>query len=543
MSSNRKKLTLVLEALDKYSKPFQDAASATRGYSKIAQKVAAQQRTINRTIGDIKAYDRLQSELKETGSEMQKAGRKSAELANKIAKTEKPTAALKREFSQAQREEARLNKQHDRQSYNLNKLQKELTEAKVDTNDLTGATKRLESQQASLNRKMKFGKFVDKTKDGIKSVAGFAKRMAVRGTIAGGALGYLFKREFIDTASQFEKFETVLKTLEGSTEKARKSMAWIQQFGATTPYEIDGVTESFVRLKAYGIDPMDGTLQTLGDTAAAMDKPIMQAVEAIADAITGENERLKEFGIKAAKGGGQITYEYVNKAGKQMSATVDASNRKMIQSTLMAIWNEKYKGAMNDLSSTWGGMLSNISDQWTNFKILVMKQGLFDKMKSKLEGLLNKINEMAASGELEKKAKAFGDSLIVGFDKAVSAAKTIMDLVEKALALIDKINNGINSVRAFFSDGPEDKYELSSTKRRRSRDTVKNSLLSSQPKLKVVEPDGSLRSGRSKVNNVATTNNITINAAPGMDETALANKTADEIERRNNRGRNRRAYD
>ena len=32
-----------------------------------------------------------------------------------------------------------------------------------------------------------------------------------------------------------------------------------------------------------------------------MGKPVLQAVEAISDAITGENERLKEFGIKGSK--------------------------------------------------------------------------------------------------------------------------------------------------------------------------------------------------------------------------------------------------
>ena len=114
-----------------------------------------------------------------------------------------------------------------------------------------------------------------------------------------GALGYGLKRAFINPAAQFERFETVLKTIEGSSEKARESMNWIDDFAVKTPYELAQVTDAFVKLRAYGMNPTDGLLRDLGDASAAMGKPLMQAVEAIADAVTGENERLKEFGVKS----------------------------------------------------------------------------------------------------------------------------------------------------------------------------------------------------------------------------------------------------
>ncbi|MDK4675262.1 hypothetical protein QG061_10000, partial [Kingella kingae] len=75
---------------------------------------------------------------------------------------------------------------------------------------------------------------------------------------------------------------------------------------------------------------------TLGDTAAGMGKPLMQTVEAIADAMTGQNERLKEFGIKAEaiKGTNRIIYEYTDKHGRQMRAMADKNNREQIRATL-----------------------------------------------------------------------------------------------------------------------------------------------------------------------------------------------------------------
>lgn len=70
--------------------------------------------------------------------------------------------------------------------------------------------------------------------------------------------------------------------------KARESLAWVSEFATKTPYELNETTEAFVKLRAYGLDPKNGLLQILGDKSAAMGKDINQAVEAIADAVTGK---------------------------------------------------------------------------------------------------------------------------------------------------------------------------------------------------------------------------------------------------------------
>ena len=126
------------------------------------------------------------------------------------------------------------------------------------------------------------------------------------------------------TASDFERYQTILETVEGSSRKAQRSMDWISRFAVKTPFELDQVTDAFVKLRAYGLDPTGGLLRSLGDAASAMGKPIMQAVEAIADAVTGENERLKEFGVKARTKGDTITYEYTFKGETK---TVQANAR------------------------------------------------------------------------------------------------------------------------------------------------------------------------------------------------------------------------
>ena len=204
-------------------------------------------------------------------------------------------------------------------------------------------------------------------------------------------------KSIIDTSAEFERYETVFGTIEGSSEKARAAMDWVADFAKRTPYELSEVTEAFVKLKAYGLDPMkDGLMQTLGDTAAAMGKPVMQMVEAIADAVMGENERLKEFGVKASKKGGQIAYSFTDSEGKQQTLQASADNRAEIQATLQTIFNQKYKGAMDKLSNTWEGLTSNLADNWQSLKREIGKAGLFDGAKRALKGLVDYLGQLSA---------------------------------------------------------------------------------------------------------------------------------------------------
>ena len=238
-----------------------------------------------------------------------------------------------------------------------------------------------------------------------------ASRLGLKLAAIGGISGWAFKSQFVDTAAEFERFRTILETVEGSAEKAKSSLRWVSDFATKTPYELSQVMEGFVKLKSYGLEPTNGLLKTLGDTSSAMGKPLMQAVEAIADAVTGENERLKEFGIKARVQGEKITYEYSH-MGKTMTAEADRSNRQMIETVLTGIFNSKYHNAMLKQSRTWTGMMSNIMDQWTRFKILVMQAGVFDFLKNKLAGILESVDKLAESGKLAQIAKSASVEII-----------------------------------------------------------------------------------------------------------------------------------
>jgi hypothetical protein len=78
-------------------------------------------------------------------------------------------------------------------------------------------------------------------------------------------------------------------------------------------------------------------------------------------------------------------------------------------------------------------------DQVARFKILVMQSGAFDLLKEKLGGLLDKLNTMAASGELERLAKTIGEGLTTGISRAWAAATGLYDALEPFIKVFSAI--------------------------------------------------------------------------------------------------------
>ena len=305
-------------------------------------------------------------------------------------------------------------------------------------------------------------KLAERAGRGLKGIAGWAggtmASMAKWGgaAAAGGGIFALF--DMFSTASKFEQFSIMLENMEGSASAAKRSFAWVKEFGQKTPYELEQVMEAFVQLKAYGIDPMNGSLTAIGDAASGMSKPLMQGVEAIADAITGEYERLKEFGIRASKSGEKVTFTY-RKAGKDITRTVKATGTD-IEKALTGIFSDRFGGMMVRQSQTMSGMISNLKDLWSNFLVTIADAGIFDFVKGKLQGLLNQINQWAQDGTLQQWAETISDKLKGAWEWAEkftaeggwSDLKTNIENVGNAIVTVAGAINSAANALGYFKD-------------------------------------------------------------------------------------------
>ena len=283
------------------------------------------------------------------------------------------------------------------------------------------------------------GKLRTVGKIGTRAFGGITKSVfSLQGAIAGLGLA-LRGKGFINVASDMEGFETQLITTMGSLAAAQEQLVWLNKFAATTPFEIPQLVAASVKLEAFGIRSKD-VMRTLGDTAAAMGKDIIMTVEALADAQTGEFERLKEFGVKAIMDAGKTFLLFTDRFGNEQRKMIDRNNRAIVTSTLTAIWNEKYAGGMERLSKTWQGMTSNMADHWTQWRDRVMGMGVFDFLKTGLRELLDTIDELKKTGQLDIWAKQLAENVIGSF---MVIGKVVVRFPEIWFSMVSRIKTAL----------------------------------------------------------------------------------------------------
>jgi hypothetical protein len=200
---------------------------------------------------------------------------------------------------------------------------------------------------------------------GIGNIGGMASKLP--GLLAGAfAVDRIvsFGSAVSDTLAEFQKYEVVLTNTLGSNSAANRVMSDITTFAAKTPFAVDELTASFVKLANQGFVPNQREMTLLGDLASANGKSFEQMTEALLDAQVGEFERLKEFGIKASKQGDSVKLSWKGVV-KEVKNTPDA-----IRGALLEFGKLKgVEGGMAGIAKTVGGMKSNFIDGFQQMQL------------------------------------------------------------------------------------------------------------------------------------------------------------------------------
>ena len=206
-----------------------------------------------------------------------------------------------------------------------------------------------------------------------------------------------FSREVIRVRSEFEKFEAVLTNTLGSNSAAQLALSDIKAFAAETPFSVQELTGSFVKLANQGFKPTIAEMRKLGDLAASTGKGFDQLAEAIIDAQVGEFERLKEFGVRAQAQGDQVQFTF-----KGVQTTVDRTSES-IQQYLLGLGDlNGVQGATAAISETLAGKVSNLGDKYDNLLNTIgdtsVWKGLIDGMGGALEATTSFIQYLQSDG-------------------------------------------------------------------------------------------------------------------------------------------------
>lgn len=204
--------------------------------------------------------------------------------------------------------------------------------------------------------------------------------------------------KLVDVSREFDKLNAGLITATGSAEGAQVAFEALQDFATKTPYDLAQVTESFTKLVNYGLTPSERALTSYGNTASALGKDLNQMIEAVADAATGEFERLKEFGIRASAEGDRVKFTF------RGVTTEVGRNAAEIENYLIQLGENNFADAMANRMNTLDGALSNLADEWDKLFLNISQQGIGGVIEDSVRlaiDVLAELNAMLASGELE----------------------------------------------------------------------------------------------------------------------------------------------
>jgi|GEM_PF-1253058 len=241
--------------------------------------------------------------------------------------------------------------------------------------------------------------------------------------------------------------------------KAAELMEWSAKFANKTPFETASVVEATVKLESYGLKAQK-VLPMVGDMAAVMNKDIIQAVEAVADAQNGELERLKEFGITKEK---IITHaekrlgymDLVNKKGQ-------ITNQEKFNEALFSLMQDNFTNGMANQASQYKGLVSTISGVWkTGLATMsgvsmsgdVVDGSLFHMIKVNAESLAKFLTEKSEDGTFEaigERLAAFAKFVGYGIDMAKAGMKKVWPYIKKTGEILESlVGKGVEGLSSF----------------------------------------------------------------------------------------------
>jgi len=206
-------------------------------------------------------------------------------------------------------------------------------------------------------------KFQKKIKGTGKELKGLGKTFAT--VFAGGA----FLKSLFDVNKEFQKLSATVSVFTKDAQETDTAMKFLQDITKQIPENLSDVTTAFIRMKGLGLAPTKEALLSFANTAAATGKTIIQFVEAVADATTGEFERLKEFGIKASKHGDKVAFTF-------QGITTEIENTSVaINKYLIALGQNQFAGAAEKQMGTLAGQISNLRVEWEKLLVQFGKGG------------------------------------------------------------------------------------------------------------------------------------------------------------------------
>lgn len=356
------------------------------------------------------AYKRLDEEIKKSNKTISTNNKLIGELEKKLDVTGLTMAQLRKKAKDLRQQLDQTVKSTHPEEYA--ELEAELAKVNNRMEELRGTGKYAQQQLTAFDKTMNMAKTAAK---------GFIAVQLVRYLKDVGMKSY-------ETRKEYARFEATLRNATGSSEEAAKAMKMLQQLAKDTPASVSEWTESYIKLVNRGIKPTTDELTAMGDIAMSQGKDIDQFIEALLDAMTGENERLKEFGITASKNGKTTAYTF-------RGVTTEVQNTDMaIKNYILSLGKlQGVQGSMATQMNELAGLESNIGDQM---------ESIYNKIGKKLEPAIKSFMGTLGRfmGTISKSLDSSGEKFDDQLNKVVSLQNGLLPLLNRYDELKAKTN-------------------------------------------------------------------------------------------------------
>lgn len=346
-------------------------------------------------------YQRLDEEIKKNNKTISTNNKLIGELEKKLDVTGLTMAQLRKKAKDLRRQLDQTVKSTHPEEYA--ELEAELSKVNSRMEELRGTGKYAQQQLTAFDKTMNMAKTAAK---------GFIAVQLVRYLKDVGMKSY-------ETRKEYARFEATLRNATDSSEEAAKAMKMLQQLAKDTPASVSEWTESYIKLVNRGIKPTTDELTAMGDIAMSQGKDIDQFIEALLDAMTGENERLKEFGITASKNGKTTAYTF-------RGVTTEVQNTDMaIKNYILSLGKlQGVQGSMATQMNELAGLESNLGDQMDS---------IYNKIGKKLEPAIKSFMGTLGRfmGTISKSLDSSGEKFDDQLNKVVSLQNGLLPLLNR----------------------------------------------------------------------------------------------------------------
>ncbi|MGN5221738.1 tape measure protein [Aeromonas veronii] len=432
MSTNTTlKLALELAAKVTGREDLAALASEVQELGPISDETAAETERLAQTLEGLTQQRDLIAQFEASGralGQLEQASTLSRDRLAQLRREQQETGSAARQLTDQERllasEVKQLERQLIAQSASHNRLHSALGQAGFDTRNLAQEQQRLQrelTQTVTHTERLanELGETSRQANTATTSLSGVVGSLvAMVGTYLGvQALSNQLMAMF-QSGDQAERLSVQLKAVMGSIEGGKEASAWIQDFAKNTPLQLDQVTQVFVRLKAFGIDPMNGSMQGIVDQAFKLGGGF-EEVQGISLALgqAWAKQKLQGEEILQLMERGVPVWDMLEKVtGKNTAELQKLSEAGLLgRDTIQALMNEiaaQSSGAAAANMGLLSGLISNAQDNLETFYRMVASSGALDWLKNQLANLNAEVEAMTKDGRLKLYAQQVSDWLV-----------------------------------------------------------------------------------------------------------------------------------